>query len=1250
MATFTLKTSVQEINQFTSVPIVSYIVERGYRKTSFFLRRNYRWLFVILPFVFCSGLGIAQQNTNNQCQTSDAAAATYNSDWSNGQNDNATGFGAWSLSKTGSTSGFVIGSSTNNAGGANISNINTDGRAWGMYSSGGGLASAVRPFVTSLNIGHSLSCSMDNGSVNSGNVVGIGLRNSSGQNLMELMFWGGESAYKLSDASGTTSTGILYTGNGLDITITRTGLGTYTISILRKESGVTTSFTRNFFNPSGGQTPAQIRFFNSNAGSPTTNYTYFNNLQTCTAPDILYYHSFSSGAVSGSDYNTSPDVLATNLSVGSPQWTGVNGTGFCTGNNGLSVSVPNLGSTRTMTLKLDVASGYSLNLSGISFKQASTINNGSYGVKVNGTTYASSSSVLNACPGVTLSGSTPLLLSGTVTIDVYATNSGTSPFAMSIDDFTINGSLVSSVSTLSSLSLSAGSLSPTFSSATTSYTTSVGNSVSSVAITPTVTQSNAAVTVNGNPVTSGSASAPVSLSVGPNSIPVVVTAEDGTTTTTYTITVTRLAANTIYYHSFSSGAVSGSDYNTSPDVLATNLSVGSPQWTGVNGTGFCTGNNGLSVSVPNLGSTRTMTLKLDVASGYSLNLSGISFKQASTINNGSYGVKVNGTTYASSSSVLNACPGVTLSGSTPLLLSGTVTIDVYATNSGTSPFAMSIDDFTINGSLVSSVSTLSSLSLSAGSLSPTFSSATTSYTTSVGNSVSSVAVTPTVTQSNAAVTVNGNPVTSGSASTPVSLSVGPNSIPVVVTAEDGTTTTTYTITVTRLAASTVYYHSFSAGAVSGSDYNTSPDELATNLSVGSPQWTGVSGTGFCTGNNGLSVSVPNLGSTRTMTLKLDVASGYSLKLSGISFKQVSTINNGSYGVKVNGTTYASSSSVLNACPGVTLSGSTPLLLSGTVTIDVYATNSGTSPFAMSIDDFTINGSLVSSVSTLSSLSLSAGSLSPTFSSATTSYTTSVGNSVSSVAITPTVTQSNAAVTVNGNPVTSGSASTPVSLSVGPNSIPVVVTAEDGTTTTTYTITVTRLAANTIYYHSFSSGAVSGSDYNTSPDVLATNLSVGSPQWTGVNGTGFCTGNNGLSVSVPNLGSTRTMTLKLDVASGYSLNLSGISFKQASTINNGSYGVKVNGTTYASSSSVLNACPGVTLSGSTPLLLSGTVTIDVYATNSGTSPFGMSIDDFTINGSLDIGPKIDSVKVSTLKPCPASAITVTAKASGVYNVR
>jgi uncharacterized protein YdeI (BOF family) len=111
-------------------------------------------------------------------------------------------------------------------------------------------------------------------------------------------------------------------------------------------------------------------------------------------------------------------------------------------------------------------------------------------------------------------------------------------------DYTATVSVgASSNSNLSALSISGGTLSPAFVSGTTSYTASVGNAYSSITVTPTVADGNATVKVNGLAVASVGATGEINLSVGNNIITVVVTAQDGTTSNTYSITVTRAASS-----------------------------------------------------------------------------------------------------------------------------------------------------------------------------------------------------------------------------------------------------------------------------------------------------------------------------------------------------------------------------------------------------------------------------------------------------------------------------------------------------------------------------------------------------------------------------------------------------------------------------------------------------------------------------------------------------------------------------------
>ncbi|MDR1642996.1 MAG: cadherin-like beta sandwich domain-containing protein [Clostridiales bacterium] len=107
---------------------------------------------------------------------------------------------------------------------------------------------------------------------------------------------------------------------------------------------------------------------------------------------------------------------------------------------------------------------------------------------------------------------------GTTTKDYTVTVTRANPPAKSAD------------ATLASLSLGAGvELSPSFESGTASYTASVPNGVSSVTVSATPSDSSASVAGTGSK----------NLAVGENIITITVTAEDGTTTKDYTVTVTR---------------------------------------------------------------------------------------------------------------------------------------------------------------------------------------------------------------------------------------------------------------------------------------------------------------------------------------------------------------------------------------------------------------------------------------------------------------------------------------------------------------------------------------------------------------------------------------------------------------------------------------------------------------------------------------------------------------------------------------
>ena len=103
----------------------------------------------------------------------------------------------------------------------------------------------------------------------------------------------------------------------------------------------------------------------------------------------------------------------------------------------------------------------------------------------------------------------------------------------------VGGAIPGSDASLSTLTISAGQLDQLFQSNQLDYTASVGFLARSVNVTATSTDANASIDINGTAVSSGASSPLIPLVSGANNIDIVVTAEDGSTTQTYTLTITR---------------------------------------------------------------------------------------------------------------------------------------------------------------------------------------------------------------------------------------------------------------------------------------------------------------------------------------------------------------------------------------------------------------------------------------------------------------------------------------------------------------------------------------------------------------------------------------------------------------------------------------------------------------------------------------------------------------------------------------
>ncbi|HEY4327110.1 MAG TPA: cadherin-like beta sandwich domain-containing protein [Mucilaginibacter sp.] len=588
------------------------------------------------------------------------------------------------------------------------------------------------------------------------------------------------------------------------------------------------------------------------------------------------------------------------------------------------------------------------------------------------------------------------------------------------------------VADLANLALSSGSLNPTYVSGTLNYTANVANSINSITVTPTTSDSLATVTVNGTKTAFGSQSASLPLNIGNNTITTTVTAQDGVTKKTYLITVNRSALSTALASlSISSGSLSpafssgNGNYlaNVSNNVNSITLTPTAADPTAiikVNGIIVTSGTP--SASQPMVIGGNTILITITAANGTTTQSYSVTVLRAGSsramlsgmyVSSGGFSPSFSSGTGSYKVSVRYNITGISV---TPLAIDTTVTIAVngIAVNSGmpSDTIPLNIGNNTIIATvtaqdgvtmqsylitvvrMLSTDASLSGLSASTGNFNQIFSPNTKNYTQSVPNGVTSIAITPTTNDTTATMTVNGIPLLSGTASASMPLNVGNNTITTVVTAQDGTTKLIYNITVNRA--------------------------LSSNSALAS--------LGLSSG----SFSTPFLSTTSSYTV--NVANSVT------SFTVKPIVSDVTAILTVNGAALASG----------TTSASVALKIgSNTITTIVTAQDRTRSTYIITVIR------APSSNAGLSNMVLNNGSLSPAFTTGTTAYTVSVSNSVISINIRPTVSDPTAIVTVNGALLNAGTTSPLFNLKVGNNIITTVVTAQDKVTKLTYTVTVIR---------------------------------------------------------------------------------------------------------------------------------------------------------------------------------------------------
>ncbi len=526
--------------------------------------------------------------------------------------------------------------------------------------------------------------------------------------------------------------------------------------------------------------------------------------------------------------------------------------------------------------------------------------------------------------------------SNVITVEVTAEDGETTKtYTITVTRLNSQSDPISTDATLSGLTLSGISFG-TFVSETTSYTASVANSVRNTTVTPTVNHSGSSYVIKLDGVTDSDGA--LSLAVGSNVITVEVTAEDTTTTKTYSVTVTRA------------------------DPPSTDATL---KLLKINSTVF-----------------RIHPLQGDTSHGVSFGYSVTEATITATTNHSaaSYVIKVDGE--VDDDGVVSL-----VQGSNP-----PITVVVTAED-GTTTKTYNVFLFRQAPSNDAKLKALTLSGLSIG----TFAWDTLSYTASVANTVSQTAVTPTLNDSDASYVIKLGGVTDADGT--VLLAVGSNVITVEVTAEDDSTTQTYTVTVTRAAS-------------------TTPEQPLSDASLRSLTLSGVDFGTFASGTTSYSAQVANIVSQTTVTPTVnDSDASHVIKLGGV------TDTDGVIALSVG---------------------------SNVITVEVTAEDTTTTTtYTVTVT----RAAPLSSDATLKSLSLGDDISIGTFSTVTTSYSVQVANSVTETTVTPTLNHSGASYVIKLGGVTDSDGVIP--LGVGKNVITVEVTAEDGQATRTYTVTVTR---------------------------------------------------------------------------------------------------------------------------------------------------------------------------------------------------
>jgi gliding motility-associated-like protein len=750
---------------------------------------------------------------------------------------------------------------------------------------------------------------------------------------------------------------------------------------------------------------------------------------------------------------------------------------------------------------------------------------------------------------------------------------------------------------LSGLTVSAGTLSGAFNPISTYYNVAVTDSVSSITVLPVLTSAAASVKVNGVTVANGNPSAAIPLQLGSNTITVAVQGKVTDDSRTYTITVSRIPDLRLDNLVISDGTLTPA-FNK--DILTYKVTVpystssmtftATPHYPGatmkLNGASLASGvpsaprnlsvsEDGQFIQVSAAGVTKTYTV--NVKRLPPLLLSGM-FISAGTL------TQV-GTTDNYTVSVSNSVTSVTMkvgtqdpatikvngnitaqnTNSTPITLTGTSTTFLVELL-GTDGINKRIFSITVNRAGSNSTA-INYIAVNTGPITKVN---VKDWESTVLFNVASVNVTL-GTKDPATIKINGVVTAQLTASVPVTLTGVTTTIPVEITAEDGVTKLSFNIIIHRpppssntalggmlISAGTL----IRVGTTDNYTASVSTSVSSVTLKVSTTDPTTIKINGIITAQSAISAPITLTGATTTFPVEITAQDGITKRNISITVKKAGSNNTALNYIAVNtgpitrvDATANWESTVLFAVTsvkitlgtkdpatikvnGVTtaqLTASAPVTLTGSTTvipIEITAED-GVTKLLFNI---TIHKAPPSNGTGLKFIAVSTGPVTKV--GASLNWVSLASSSVSSVQIT-LATKDPATIKINGISTAQNTASAPVTLTGTATAIPVEITAEDGVTKQTFTITINRTGSNSTWLSDMSISAgtltqVGTTDNYTasvSSSVSSVTMKVGTKSPATIKINGVSTAQNTASSPITLTGAATTFPVEITAEDG-----------------------------------------------------------------------------------------------------------------------